>query len=90
MFLLSILLFWLPVLGPLVAGYVGGRKADSLGNAVLAAILPALAVGGIIFFSASLLTAMPLFGLVAGAGGFVLMAMHVVPLIFGAAIGALV
>lgn len=90
MFLLSVLLFWLPVLGPLIAGYVGGKKAGSLGNAVLAAILPALIVGVVIFLSASLLTAFPLIGFIAGAGGFALMAVHVLPLILGAAIGTIV
>lgn len=30
MFILSILLFWLPLIGPLVAGFVGGRKAGTL------------------------------------------------------------
>ena len=90
MFLLSVLLFWLPVIGPLVAGFVGGRKAGSFGNAILAAILPGLIVGGILFFLASLLTGMPLFGFLAGLGGFALLAIHVVPLIIGAAIGTLV
>ena len=90
MFLLSVLLFWMPILGPLIAGFVGGRKAGSFGNAILAAILPALVVGGIIFFSASLLTGFPLFGFLAGAGGFALMPVHVIPLIVGALIGTLI
>lgn len=90
MFLLSVLLFWLPVLGPLIAGFVGGKRAGSFSNAILAAILPGLIVGGIIFFSASLLTGLPLFGFIAGAGGFALMAAHVLPLILGAAIGTLI
>ncbi len=90
MFFLSALLFWLPVLGPLIAGFIGGKKAGSLGNAILAAILPGLIVGGIIFFFASLLTGMPLFGFVAGAGGFALLAAHLVPLLLGAAIGSLI
>ena len=42
MILLSILLFWLPVAGPFLAGLVGGKKAGSLGNALLSAILPAI------------------------------------------------
>ena len=36
MFIISILLFWLPVVGPLVAGFVGGMKAGGVGSAVLA------------------------------------------------------
>lgn len=90
MFLLSILLFWLPVVGPLIAGFVGGRKAGSAGNAVLAAILPGLIVGGLLFFFASILTGFPLFGFLAGAGGFALMAVHLLPLLIGAVIGTVV
>jgi hypothetical protein len=90
MFLLSILLFWLPFIGPLVAGFVGGRKAGSLGNAILAVFLPGLIFGIALFFFASVLTGIPLFGLIAGAGGFVLAAAHVAPLLLGAIVGALV
>jgi hypothetical protein len=69
---------------------LGEEKAGSFGNAILAALLPGLIVGGIVFFSASLLTGLPLFGFIAGAGGFALMAAHVLPLILGAAIGTLI
>jgi hypothetical protein len=90
MFLLSVLLFWLPVAGPLIAGFVGGRKAGSLGNAVLAVFLPGLIIGALLFFSASLLTGVPLVGLLAGMGGFAVAAIHIGPLLLGAIIGALV
>lgn len=30
---LSILLLWIPMLGPLIAGFVGGRKAGGIGGA---------------------------------------------------------
>ena len=88
MFLLSILLFWIPFIGPLVAGFVGGRKAGSLGNAILAVFLPAVIVGLALFFFASLLTGVPLFGVLAGAGGFVLASAHVGLLLLGAVLGA--
>ncbi len=39
---LGALLFWLPVLGPATAGYVGGRKAGGPVRAVLAVIVPAV------------------------------------------------
>ena len=90
MLLLSILLFWLPIVGPLVAGFVGGRKAGSLGNAILAVFLPALIFGFALFFLGSLLTGFPLLGVIAGAGGFALVAAHVGPLLLGAVVGALV
>jgi hypothetical protein len=88
MFILSILLFWLPVVGPLIAGFVGGRKAGSLGNAVLAAILPGIIVSVVLFFLASLLTGIPVFGAIAGAGGLVLAFAHIGPLLLGAIVGA--
>ena len=42
---LSILLFWLPVAGPLIAGLVGGYKAGDLRRALLAVFLPAVGMG---------------------------------------------
>ena len=90
MFVLSILLFWLPVVGPLIAGFVGGRKAGSLGNAILAVFLPGVVAGVALFFFASLLTGLPLVGFFAGAGGFALAAIHIGPLLLGAIVGAIV
>jgi len=89
MFVLSILLFWLPIMGPLIAGFVGGRKAGSLGNAILAVLLPGLIFGAILFFFSTLLTGLPLFGFIAGAGGLALVFVHVGPLLLGAVVGAL-
>lgn len=89
MFVLSILLFWLPILGPLIAGFVGGRKAGTLGNAILAVILPGIVFGVLVFLLASLLTATPLFGFAAAAGGVALVFAHVGPLLLGAIVGAI-
>lgn len=89
MFVLSILLFWLPFVGPLIAGFVGGRKAGTLGDAILAALLPGFLIGAAFFFFASLLTGIPLFGFLAGIGGFAFAAIHFGPLLLGAILGAL-
>ncbi len=89
MFALSILLFWLPGIGPLIAGFVGGRKAGSVGNAILAAILPGLLFGIALFAMASLLVGLPLVGLAAGLGGVALVLIHVGPLLLGAILGAI-
>ena len=89
MFILSVLLFWLPVAGPLIAGFVGGRKAGSLANAMLAVFLPAILFGGALFFLGSVLTGVPLLGLIAGAGGAILAIAHVAPLLIGAILGSL-
>ncbi len=89
MFVLSILLFWLPILGPLIAGFVGGRKAGSLGNAILAVLLPGIVFGVLLFFLSTMLTGIPLFGFVAGAGGLAIALIHVGPLLIGAIVGAI-
>lgn len=89
MFVLSILLFWLPIIGPLIAGFVGGRKAGTVSNALLAVFLPAILFGVALFFLASLMTGLPVIGFVAGAGGVALATAHIGPLLFGAIIGAL-
>ena len=44
-FVLSILLFWLPLIGSILAGLVGGKKAGGVGNAILAVFLPGLVLG---------------------------------------------
>jgi len=87
MLLVSLVLFWLPVVGPILAGIIGGRKAGGVGNAILAAVLPALIVGTILFFLAGSLTGVPLLGAVAGIGGIILSLAHIGPLLLGAVIG---
>jgi hypothetical protein len=49
--ILSVLLWWLPTLGQMIAGYVGGRKTGSPWKAVLAAILPVGIIFAISFMS---------------------------------------
>jgi hypothetical protein len=87
MFVLSVLLFWLPLLGPLVAGFVGGKKAGGVVNGILAVILPGLIFGILLFVLASALSGMPVLGAIAGAGGLILALAHVGPLLVGAIIG---
>ncbi len=89
MFVISILLFWLPILGPLVAGFVGGRKSGGVGSAIIAVFLPGILFGIALFILAGSLTGLPIIGLLAGAGGFVLAAAHIGPLLIGAIIGGI-
>ena len=50
--LLSVLLCWLPFVGPLVAGFVGGRKAVQGSRAFWAAVIPAaMWAGGLVWAS---------------------------------------
>ena len=49
MLILSLLLIWLPGLGPLLAGIVGGKLAGGVGPGLLAALLPGLLLAGTLF-----------------------------------------
>jgi hypothetical protein len=87
MIVLSILLFWLPVLGPFIAGVVGGLRARDVGTAFTAACLPALIIAVLVFLLAAL-TGLPLVGALAGIGVFVGIILHSLPLFLGALVGA--
>ncbi|MGH8447132.1 MAG: hypothetical protein ACREVL_17830 [Solimonas sp.] len=89
MLMLSILLSWLPGVGTLIAGIVGGKVTSGPGAALLAALLPGLFVGILLFFLATLLTGLPLIGVLAGMGGPVLAGLQVGALLLGAMIGGL-
>lgn len=87
---LSLLLFWLPVFGPLIAGLVGGWKAGSPGRAGAAVFLPALLTGLLAFAGVTYLTDWYVWGLLAGLGGVLLSLLNIVPLLGGALLGGLV
>jgi hypothetical protein len=87
MFILSLLLFWLPIIGMFIAGLVGGRRAGGVGTAIVAVLLPAVVVGILMFFLATALTGMPVLGAIAGFGAGVLVVANVVPLLLGAVVG---
>ena len=89
MLVISLLLFWLPFVGPLLGGVVGGRKAGGVARAIVAALVPAFVVGVLLLVLATVLTGMPLIGAIAAAGGFVLVAAQVGPMLLGAILGGL-
>ena len=45
--ILSLMLWWLPMFGQMIAGYVGGRRAGGPWKGVLASIIPVVALYGI-------------------------------------------
>jgi len=87
MLFISVVLFWLPFFGPLIAGVVGGKKAGGVGKAIIAVFLPAVIVGAGFFALASVLSGIPVIGMVAGLGGVTLALINVGPLLIGAIIG---
>jgi hypothetical protein len=88
MLVISVLLFWLPLLGPLLGGIVGGKRAGGVGRGILAALLPAIVLGVLIAL-VGMMVALPVIGVVAGASVFLLAAASVGPLLLGAIIGGL-
>jgi len=95
MIIISLLLFWLPGFGPLIAGYVGGKRAGDVSHAFQAALLP-MAVVGVVVFLILFLFMGPLLGpiaagigVVAGTYIFIHLALLEIALIAGAIIGGL-
>lgn len=87
MFFISILLFWLPLIGPLLAGVVDGKKAGGVGKDLIAVFLPGIVLTGALFGLASMLTGIPVIGYVAAMGGLTLALLGIGPLLIGAIIG---
>ncbi len=88
-FVVSLLLFWLPALGPLIAGIVGGKVAGGVGAGFMAVLLPGLVLAAALFFAGTFLTGLPLIGAIAGGSAIVLVIVQVAPLLVGALIGGL-
>lgn len=84
---LSIVLFWLPVLGPAIAGFVGGTEARTMGKAMTAALIPAVLVGVLVALVLSAFD-LPLIGTVAGIGIGIAVLVQDIPMFIGAAFGA--
>lgn len=86
MLLLSALLFWLPALGQLIAGYVGGKKAGGVFAGLIAGILPAIIIGGgILTLSTSM--DLPIIGAVLGGAATLIVLAYSVTILIGALIG---
>lgn len=89
MFVISLLLFWLPGIGSLIAGIVGGKQAGGVMAGLMAAMLPGLLVAAGLFFAGTMLTTLPLIGATLAGLGLLLYVLYIPPLIIGALIGGL-
>ena len=89
MFVISLLLFWLPAIGPLIAGIVGGKVAGGVGPGLIAALFPGLLLALGLFLAGTMLTALPMVGAILAGGGFILYIFYIPPLLIGALIGGL-
>jgi hypothetical protein len=89
MFIISILLIWLPPFGPLIAGFVGGKVSGGMIRGFTAALLPGILLAGCLFASGSLLTGLPFIGAIVAGGGILLYLLYIPVLLIGALIGGL-
>jgi hypothetical protein len=89
MIVLSVLLFWLPGLGPLLAGIVGGKLAGDVLTGLLAALLPGLLLALGLFFFGTFFTGLPVIGALLAGSSMILYLFYVPPLLIGALIGGL-
>jgi len=89
MFVISLLLFWLPGIGTLIAGIVGGKQAGGILAGLMAAMLPGLVVAIGLFFAGTMLTTLPVIGAVLAGSGLLLYVLYIPPLLIGALIGGL-
>ncbi len=83
----SILLFWLPVIGPLGAGFFGGRQANTVGRALASAAAPAVLIGLLVVLVLGAFD-LPVTGTIAGVGVAIAVLVQNVPLFVGAWLGA--
>jgi hypothetical protein len=85
--ILGALLAWLPVLGPFIAGLVGGRKAGGLLEAWVACFLPAV-LFSLFLVGWSFFGNFPLWRAVHSSRQVMMLAATNLPLLAGATVGA--
>lgn len=85
---LSLLLFWLPIIGPVAAGLVGGWFAGTVGRAVLASLMPAGLLVALILLVGTAVNLPLIGGITAGVVGLVILVGDL-PLVLAAIVGAI-
>lgn len=86
MMILAVLLSWLPLIGPLIAGFVGGRMAGDKNKALAIALVPAVLLAVVLWLILAAFD-LPVLGAVAGLGALVVIAVQLLPLLVGAWFG---
>ena len=86
MLILAVLLSWLPILGPLIAGFVGGRVIGEETRALVVALVPGVLLAGVLWGILAVFE-LPVLGAVAGFGALVVVAVQELPLLLGAWFG---
>lgn len=81
---ISLLLIWLPIVGPVLAGIAGGRAARTVGKALVASIIPSLVLGGAMFAILNVFD-LPLIGTLSGIAVFLFVLIGDIPMAIAAA-----
>ncbi len=89
MLVLSVLLFWLPGIGSLIAGAVGGKVAGGVGRAFVASILPSLILAAALASLFHLIVGIAWLSFLAGFGAFMVAVAGAGFMVIGALIGGL-
>jgi hypothetical protein len=85
--LLSILIGWIPLIGPLIAGIVGGKKSGGVINGLMAAVIPSLLFANLLVFLAGTLRGIPVLGSLVALGALSLAFAGLLPILLGALVG---
>ena len=81
---ISLLLIWLPIVGPVVAGIAGGRAARTVGKALLASVIPSVLLGAGLFMILNAFD-LPLVGALSGVAVFLFILIGDIPMAIAAA-----
>jgi len=90
MLVISLLLFFVPAVNGLIGGLVGGYKAGTIGRGVVASLLPAMALGIILWVLLSLFEVPVILGALGGLlfGAYVVVSS--LSMVIGAFLGGLI
>jgi len=88
MFVLALLLGWIPFIGPAIAGFVGGLQAGDTRSAMIAALVPSVIVAGLLFLLGSVV-GLPIVAALVSAGLVVILLIGSLPLLAGAFLGGM-
>lgn len=89
MLVLSLVLAWLPLVGPLLAGAIGGYYCGTVSRALVTVLFPALILGIFVWWMGTMLDH-AIGGFLFAIGGAVLVIVHEAGLILGAAVGGFI
>ncbi|MCK4836480.1 MAG: hypothetical protein KAT17_07575 [Candidatus Aminicenantes bacterium] len=87
MIVISTMLFWLPIVGSFIGGFVGGRRISNTYTFLYAVLFSSISIGIFFFLLAQNMTALPVVGAIARKGSLYLSLSFMIPLVAGSITG---